>query len=220
MVATGAIYGFINGSLVVGLNLNSLIVTLATGLVGRGIVYALTNGIPVSGFSKGLRYLGAGFWLGLPMPVWILLGFTIVFSWVMARTTFGWRIYAIGGNEEAVRLSGVPVDRIKMIAFVVAGIMAAFGGMLLTARLGSGEVNIGVGYELDIIAAAVIGGLRFGAGSSGVTPIGMLLGVAVMSVLRSALSFLSVPSAYQPIVIGSAILLAMGLERLRSNRRT
>ena len=90
-----------------------------------------------------------------------------------------------------MRLSGVPVDRIKMIAFVVAGIMAAFGGMLLTARLGSGEVNIGAGYELDIIAAAVIGGLRFGAGSSGVTPIAILLGVAVMSVLRSALSFLT-----------------------------
>jgi ribose transport system permease protein len=218
VVVTGALYGFINGSLVVGLNLNSLIVTLATGLVGRGTVYALTNGIPVSGFSKGLRFLGAGFWLGLPMPVWILIGFTLVFSWLMARTTFGWRIYAIGGNEEAVRLSGVPVDRIKIIAFVIAGIMAAIGGMLLTARLGSGEVNIGLGYELDIIAAAVIGGLRFGAGSSGVTPIGILLGVAVMSVLRSALSFLSVPSAYQPIVIGSAILLAMGLERVRSMR--
>jgi ribose transport system permease protein len=137
VVATGAFYGFVNGSLVVGLNLNSLIVTLATGLVGRGIVYALTNGIPVSGFSKGLRYLGAGFWLGLPVPAWILLGFSIVLSWIMARTTFGWRIYAIGGNEEAVRLSGVPVDLIKIIAFVVAGVMAAFGGMLLTARLGS-----------------------------------------------------------------------------------
>ena len=220
VLATGALYGFVNGSLVVGLNLNSLIVTLATGLVGRGIIYALTNGIPISGFSKGLRYFGAGFWSGVPLPVWILLGFSLVFSWIMARTTFGWRIYAIGGNEEAVKLSGVPVDHIKIIAFVVAGVMAALGGMLLTARLGSGEVNIGSGYELDIIAAAVIGGLRFGAGSSGVTPIGILLGVAVMSVLRSALSFLSVPSAYQPIVIGSAILLAMGLERVRNIRRT
>jgi ribose/xylose/arabinose/galactoside ABC-type transport system permease subunit len=219
VLVTGALYGLINGALVVGLHLNSLIVTLATGLVGRGIVYALTNGLPVSGFSKGLRYFGAGFWLGLPVPVWILLGFTIVFSWIMSRTTFGWRIYAIGGNEEAVRLSGVPVDRIKVVAFVIAGIMAAIGGLLLTARLGSGEVNVGTGYELDIIAAAVIGGLRFGAGSSGVTPIGILLGVAVMSVLRSAISFLNVPTAYQPIVIGSAILLAMGLERLRSIRR-
>ncbi|MFN0195022.1 MAG: ABC transporter permease [Aestuariivirga sp.] len=219
VVATGALYGLINGLLVVGLRLNSLIVTLATGLVGRGIVYALTNGSPVSGFSKGLRTLGAGFWLGLPVPVWILLGCGVVISWVMSSTTFGWRVYAIGSNEEAARLSGVPVDRIKVIGFVVAGIMAAFGGVLLTARLGSGEVNVGTGYELDIIAAAVIGGLRFGAGSGGVTPIGILLGVAVMSVLRSALSFLSVPSAYQPIVIGFAILLAMGLERIRSIRR-
>ena len=92
--------------------------------------------------------------------------------------------------------------------------------MLLTARLGSGEVSIGAGYELDIIAAAVIGGLRFGAGSAGVSPIGMLLGVAVMSVMRSALSLLDIPSAFQPIVLGCAILLAMGLERMRSIRRS
>jgi ribose transport system permease protein len=136
----------------------------------------------------------------------------------MARTTFGWHIYSIGGNEEAARLSGVRVDRLKLVAFTVAGAMSAFGGILLTARLGSGEVNVGTGYELDIIAAAVIGGLRFGAGSSGVTPFAMLLGVAVMSVMRSALSLLDIPSAFQPIVLGSAILIAMGLERIRSLR--
>jgi ribose/xylose/arabinose/galactoside ABC-type transport system permease subunit len=220
ILATGALYGLINGALVVGLQLNSLITTLATGLVGRGIVYVLTNGLPVNGFSKSLRYFGAGVWLGMPIPVWILLGIAVVVSWVMSRTTFGWRIYAIGGNEDAVRLSGVPVDRIKIVAFVIAGIMAALGGSLLTARLGSGEVNVGSGYELDIIAAAVIGGLRFGVGSSGVTPVGILLGVAVMSVLRSAISFLNVSTPYQPIVIGSAILLAMGLERIRSIRRS
>jgi ribose/xylose/arabinose/galactoside ABC-type transport system permease subunit len=217
-LAAGAVYGAINGALVVGLNLNSLIVTLATGLIGRGAIYALTNSTPVYGFSKGLRYLGTGYVLGLPLPVWIVLVLVCIFSWVMARTTFGWHIYSIGGNEEAARLSGVRVDRLKLVAFTVAGAMSAFGGILLTARLGSGEVNVGTGYELDIIAAAVIGGLRFGAGSSGVTPFAMLLGVAVMSVMRSALSLLDIPSAFQPIVLGSAILIAMGLERIRSLR--
>lgn len=217
-LAGGAIYGAINGALVVGLNLNSLIVTLATGLIGRGTIYALTNSAPVYGFSKGLRYLGTGYVLGVPLPVWIVLALVCIFSWVMARTTFGWHIYAIGGNEEAARLSGVRVDRMKLVAFIIAGTMSAFGGVLLTARLGSGEVNVGTGYELDVIAAAVIGGLRFGAGSAGVSPFAMLLGVAVMSVMRSALSLLDIPSAFQPIVLGSAILIAMGLERVRSLR--
>lgn len=217
-LASGAVFGAINGALVVGLSLNSLIVTLGTGLIGRGTIYALTNSTPVEGFSKGIRYLGTGYVLGIPLPVWFVMILVCVFSWIMARTTFGWHIYAIGGNEEAARLSGVRVDRLKLLAFIIAGVLSAFGGVLLTARLGSGEVNVGTGYELDIIAAAVIGGLRFGAGSSGVTPLAMLLGVAVMSVTRSALSLLDIPSAFQPIVLGSAILIAMGLERIRSLR--
>jgi inositol transport system permease protein len=217
-LAAGALYGALNGVLVVGLRLNSLIVTLGTGLMGRGAIYAITNSMPVGGFSRGLRYLGVGYLWGLPAPVWILLGLGVIFTAIMSRTRFGWHIYAIGGNEEAARLSGVPVDRLKIIAFTLAGLLASLGGVLLTARLGSGEVSIGAGYELDIIAAAVIGGLRFGAGSAGVSPIGMLLGVAVMSVMRSALSLLDIPSAFQPIVLGCAILLAMGLERMRSGR--
>jgi ribose transport system permease protein len=220
VLAVGALYGAVNGALVVGLRLNSLIVTLATGLVGRGLVYAITKGNPVVGFSTTLRPLGASYLAGLPLPVWILILLAIFFVWLTSRTSFGWHIYAIGGNEEAARLSGIQVDVVKFVAFVVAGVTAAVGGFLLTARLGSGEVNVGAGYELDIIAAAVIGGLRFGAGSSGVSPVGMLLGVAVMSVLRTALSFLDVPSAYQPIVLGGAILLAMGLERVRALRST
>ncbi len=218
-LAAGAIYGAVNGALVVGLRLNSLIVTLGTGLMGRGAIYAITGSMPVNAFSRGLGYPGVGYLWGLPVPVWIVLALTIVFTVIMGRTKFGWHIYAIGGNEEAARLSGVPVDWLKLISFTLAGLLASLGGVLLTARLGSGEVSVGAGYELDVIAAAVIGGLRFGAGSAGVSPVGMLLGVAVMSVMRSALSLLDIPSAFQPIVLGGAILLAMGLERVRSGRR-
>jgi ribose/xylose/arabinose/galactoside ABC-type transport system permease subunit len=218
-LGAGAIYGAFNGALVVGLRLNSLIATLGTGLMGRGAIYAITNSMPVNGFSRGLRYLGVGYFWGLPTPVWILLALAAVMTIVMARTKFGWHIYAIGGNEEAARLSGVQVDKLKLISFIIAGLLAALGGVLLTARLGSGEVSVGTGYELDVIAAAVIGGLRFGVGSAGVSPIGMLLGVAVMSVMRSALSLLDIPSAFQPIVLGCAILMAMGLERMRSARQ-
>jgi ribose transport system permease protein len=217
-LAAGTIYGALNGALVVGLRLNSLVVTLGTGLMGRGAIYAITNSMPVSGFSRGLRYLGVGYLWGLPVPVWIMLALAAAFAVIMARTKFGWHIYAIGGNEEAARLSGVPVDRLKLVSFTIAGLLGALGGLLLTARLGSGEVSIGAGYELDVIAAADHGGLRFGAGSAGVSPAGMLLGVAVMSIMRSALSLLDIPSAFQPIVLGGAILMAMALERMRSGR--
>jgi ribose transport system permease protein len=218
-LAAGAVFGAANGALVVGLRLNSLIVTLGTGLIGRGVIYSITNSMPVNGISRGLRYLGVGYFWALPIPVWIALILVAIFGWIMGRTTLGWHIYAIGDNEEAARLSGVRVDRLKLFSFTIAGLTGALGGLLLTARLGSGEVNVGAGYELDVIAAAVIGGLRFGAGSAGVTPVGMLLGVAVMSVMRSALSLLDIPSAFQPIVLGCAILLALGLERARSARR-
>ena len=215
-LAVGALYGVVNGLLIVLLDLDLLIVTLGTGLIGRGAIYVLSGGWPVAGFSPTLRELGIGFVAGVPVPVWIMLVFGMIFTWIMSSTTFGWHIYAIGGNEEAARLSGVPVDRLKVVAYVIGGVMAALGGFLLTARLGTGEVSVASGYELDVIAAAVIGGLKFGNGSRGVTATGILLGVAVMALLRNALVLLSVPSEYQQIALGGALLLAMGLERARS----
>lgn len=114
--------------------------------------------MPVNGFERGLRHLGAGYFWGLPTPVWILLALAVVMTIVMARTKFGWHVYAIGWNEEAARLSGVQVDQLKFISFTIAGLLAALGGVLLTAHLGSGEVSIGSGYELDVIGSAWAGG--------------------------------------------------------------
>ena len=153
----------------------------------------------------------------MPAPVWIVLALVIFFSWLMGPTTFGWHTTQSAATRKRLACR-VSVDGLKLISFTIAGLLGALGGLLLTARLGSGEVDVGAGYELDVIAAAVIGGLRFGAGGAGVTPIGMLLGVAVMSVMRSALSLLDIPSAFQPIVLGCAILLALTFERARSSR--
>lgn len=214
-LVVGGLFGLFNGLLIVLLRLDSLIVTLGTGLMGRGAIYVITGGWPIGGFSRTLRQLGIGFVGGVPIPVWIMLALGTFFTWLMSSTAFGWHIYAIGGNEEAARLSGVPVDRLKVISYVVGGLLAAAGGFLLTARLGTGEVSVASGYELDVIAAAVIGGLQFGGGR-GVTSTGILLGVCVMAVLRNALVLLSVPSEYQQIVLGSVLLLAMGFERARS----
>jgi ribose transport system permease protein len=215
-LAVGIVYGLLNGLLIVLLRLDSLIVTLGTGLMGRGAIYVITGGWPIGGFSPTLRQLGIGFVGGIPVSVWIMLALGAIFTWLMSSTAFGWHIYSIGGNEESARLSGVPVDRLKVVAYVVGGLMAAVGGFLLTARLGTGEVSVASGYELDVIAAAVIGGLQFGSGGRGVTSTGILLGVCVMAVLRNALVLLSVPSEYQQIVLGGALLLAMGFERARS----
>lgn len=217
-LGVGVMFGLANGLLIGKLHLNPFMVTLGTSLAGRGAIYVLTNGWPVNGFSPKLMYLGKGFILGIPVPVWIMLVLGAVFTWLMSCTTYGWHIYAIGSSEESARLSGVNVDRLKLSAYIVVGLMGALGGFLLTARLGTGEVSVATGYELDVMAAAVIGGLKLGGGGKGGTAVGTIIGAAVMAILRNALSLLSVPAQYQQIVVGTAMLLAMAMDRLRGQK--
>ena len=218
VLLVGMAFGFVNGNLITRLDLNPFMVTLGTSFVGRGLIYVITKAWPIDGFSKSLRVLGNGFVRGIPIPVWIMLGFLIFFSWLMSATKFGWHIYATGGSEESARLSGIPVDRVKRIAFMVAGMMCAIGGFLLTARLGTGEVTIAQGYELDVIAATVIGGTKMGGGGRGGTAIGVFIGACVMALLRNALTMLSISPDFQTIVIGSAMLGAMILDRMNTRR--
>jgi ribose transport system permease protein len=218
VLLVGLAFGFVNGNLITRLDLNPFMVTLGTSFVGRGIIYVITKAWPIDGFSKKLRVLGNGFIRGIPIPIWIALAFLVFFSWLMSSTKFGWHIYATGGAEESARLSGIPVDSIKRYAFMVAGVMCAIGGFLLTARLGTGEVTICQGYELDVIAATVVGGTKMGGGGRGGTAFGVLVGACVMALLRNALTMLSISPDFQTIVIGSALLGAMILDRLNTRR--
>ncbi len=215
-VVVGVVFGLFNGVLVARAKMAPFIVTLGTLGIGRGFVYVITGGWPLQGYSKSALFLGQGYMLGIPTPVWIMIILLIVWHWILRRTTFGWYIYSIGGNEEAARLSGVPVNRVKTLVYVMAGLMAAIGGFLLTARLGLGEATAGLGYELDVIAACVIGGVSLSGGEGNV--LGVVLGAALMGLLRNGLALLGVSGYWQQIVIGGVIVLAVLIDRIRIAR--
>ena len=212
-LAAGAAIGLLNGVLVARAKMPPFIVTLGTLGIGRGLVYVITGGWPLQGFSKQALFLGQGYIMGIPTPVWIMAGLLIIWHFILKRTTFGWYIYSIGGNEEASRLSGVPVIRVKTLVYVMSGIMGAIGGFLLTARLGLGEATSGLGYELDVIAACVLGGVSLSGGEGNV--VGVVLGAALMGLLRNGLALLGVSGYWQQIVIGGVIILAVLIDRIR-----
>lgn len=213
-LAAAALVGVVNGALVAGLGLVSFMVTLGMLNVVRGLDVAITRGYPISDIDPAIKQLGKGFFLGLPLPVWIMLALAVVMWWVMNRTVLGRQMYAIGGNEEAARLSGVKVRQIIALAFVLSALFAGIAGVLLTARLGVAEANIGFGYELDIIAAAVIGGASFFGGIGSV--VGVIWGAALLGVVRNGMALLGVDSFWQQVVIGVVIILAVVIDKLRS----
>ena len=209
----GVLIGLINGIMIGKLRLVPFMVTLGMLSVVRGLSYVVTGGWPVTGLPDSFRVLGQGFLAGVPIPVYVMIILAIALSWFLSRTSYGWYIYAVGGNEEATRLSGVPVARVKILVYMIAGLMGAIGGMLLTARLAVGESTAAFGYELDVIAAAVIGGASLKGGEGSIP--GVLLGAALMGVLRNGLVLLNVSAYWQQIVIGLTIIVAILIDRLR-----
>jgi ribose transport system permease protein len=213
----GVVIGLINGMLVAKVGLAPFIVTLGTLSIFRSFIYIVTGGFPMQGFTPSLLFIGQGFLLGIPMPVWIMIAFWILLTFVLGNMRLGWYTYSIGGNEEAARLSGLPVDRVKILVYVIAGLMGAIGGLLLVARLGVGESTAGLGYELNVIAAAVIGGvsLKGGQGSA----FSAVLGAALIGVLNNGLVLLGVGEYLQQMVIGAVIILAVSIDRVRARSR-
>jgi ribose transport system permease protein len=212
-LACGGIFGLMNGALVTGIRLPPFIVTLGTLSVARGLAYVVTRGWPISGFSEGFMWLGQGSLWVVPVPVVVMFIFGGFISVLLRHTVWGRQLYAVGGNEEAARLSGVPVARVKVIAYVLSGFASALTGLLLMARLGVSQPVAGQGYELDAIAASVIGGTSLMGGQGSVS--GVIIGAAVMGVLRNGLVLLGVSAFWQQVVLGAVIVLAVALDRLR-----
>jgi ribose transport system permease protein len=194
------------------------IVTLAGLTIFRGAALAYTDGRPISGLPPVFMTLGYGTFLGLPVPIWIMLGFLLVTHVILRYTALGRAIYAIGGNEEAARLSGIPVRRVQAFTFAYSGLAAALAAMVLTGRLNSAQPSAGVMFELDAIAAVVVGGTSLFGGRGGV--FGTLVGALIIGVINNGMNLLNVPSFYQQIVKGGVILAALLIERLVSTRRT
>jgi ribose/xylose/arabinose/galactoside ABC-type transport system permease subunit len=218
-LAVGAACGLANGVLIAWGRLPPFIVTLGMMSIARGAALLFTEGRPVSGFDASFRLLAIGRVGFVPAPVIAMAGVYAVAQFVLARTTFGRYVYAIGGNEEAARLSGVAVRLHKTMIYGVAGLTSAVAATLLTARLNSAQPIAGINYELDAIAATVIGGTSLMGGEG--TLAGTLVGALIMGVLRNGLNLLGVSSFLQQIVIGAVIVVAVLLDTvLKRKHRT
>jgi ribose transport system permease protein len=203
-LAAGAACGLVNGLLITRGRLPPFIATLGMMSVARGAALVFTEGRPISGFEAGFRSLSTGRVLMIPAPVIFTAIVYVLFHFVLTRTRFGRYVYAIGGNEEATRLSGVSVGFHKTMVYALSGLMSAVAAVLLTARLNSAQPIAGMMYELDAIAATVIGGTSL-LGGSGTLP-GTLIGALIMGVLRNGLNLLGISSFLQQIVIGLVII--------------
>jgi len=206
----GALLGAFNGVMTAKLALPSFIVTVAAMGIYRGLVSLPTNGAPAMVMDPTWTAIGSQSWLGYPLVVWLLL-FLFIFNHVLlSHTTFGRRAYLVGGNREAALYSGIKVARIKIAIFTLCGTMAAISGIILSSRLYSAQTDAGQGYELDAIAAVVLGGTSLSGGVG--TMIGTLIGALIIGVMNNGMNMLSVPYFYQLIIKGLVILVAVWLD--------
>lgn len=214
----GTLCGAINGALITIGRLPPFIATLGMMSVARGVALLLSDGRPISGFPSGFRSVATGSVAGIPLPVIIMLALYGAAHFVLTRVTLGRYAYAIGGNEEATALSGINVRLYKTVVYCIAAFVSALASLLLVARLNSAQPIAGISYELDAIAAVVIGGTSLLGGSGSV--VGTLIGALIMSVLRNGLNLLGVSSYLQQVAIGTVIVVAvlvdMGLRRRAS----
>jgi ribose transport system permease protein len=216
-LAVGLAIGFINGVLIAYAGLPPFIVTLGMMSVARGAALVYANGGSISGFAEGFRAIAQGSFLALPIPVVVMTGVYALGALVLSRTRFGRHTYAIGGNEEAAILAGIDVRRAKTAVYGLCGLTSGMAAVLLTARINSAQSVAGTLYELDAIAATVIGGSSLMGGVG--TLYGTLLGALLMSVLRNGLNLLDVSSYLQQIAIGSVIVVAVLVDVVMKKRR-
>ncbi|KRP68747.1 ribose ABC transporter permease [Pseudomonas paralactis] len=209
----GVAFGIGNGLFVAYLHMPPIIVTLATMGIARGFGLMYTDGYPISGLPEWFAFFGRGSVFGMQVPILIMLLTYLAAYVLLQHTRVGRYIYAIGGNEEAVRLSGVRAARFKLLVYGISGLTAAIAGLVLTSRLMSGQPNAGVSFELDAIAAVVLGGASI-AGGRGVI-IGTLLGAMLLGVLNNGLNMLGVSPYVQSVIKGGIILLAIFISRQR-----
>ncbi|TDV60322.1 monosaccharide ABC transporter membrane protein (CUT2 family) [Pseudomonas sp. LP_7_YM] len=209
----GVGFGVGNGVFVAYLKMPPIIVTLATMGIARGLGLMYTDGYPIAGMPEWFAWFGRGTLFGIQVPILIML-LTYFVAWVLLQhTRIGRYVYAIGGNEEAVRLSGVRASRFKLLVYSISGLTAAIAGLVLSSRLMSGQPNAGIGFELDAIAAVVLGGASI-AGGRGVI-IGTLVGALLLGVLNNGLNMLGVSPYVQSVIKGAIILLAIFISRQR-----
>ena len=206
-VLIGFVLGAVNGLLVTKGNMAPFIATLATMTIFRGLTLVITDGNPITnlGDSYLFQLFGKGYFIGIPVPAVTMIIVFVILLIILQKTTFGRHTYAIGGNEVAAKISGIKVNKIKILIYGISGLMSALAGGILTSRLNSAQPTAGTSYELDAIAAVVLGGKG--------RIVGTLIGVLIIGVLNNGLNLLGVSSFYQQVVKGVVILIAVLIDR-------
>ena len=214
----GGVIGVANGVLVTSFGINPLIATLGTMSIARGIALVLTEGFSVSSLPSSFAWIGKASFGGFPVIVIITLVLVVLFDLAVRHTRFFRQVYFIGANEKAAMLSGIHVNRVRIILYALTGILAAFAGILLASRLMSGTPTAGNGIELQVLAAAVIGGASLRGGEG--TILGAFLGVVFVALINNTMTMLAVSIYWQMIVIGGVLIMAVALDMLIRSKRT
>jgi ribose transport system permease protein len=213
----GMALGSVNGLLIVKGGMPPFVATLAMLAVARGLTLVYTQGRPIAGLSPAFLWLGNGRVLGIPVPVLIMMVLLLAFWLILRHTRFGLYVYATGGNPETTRLAGISTARITLAVYVISGFTAALGGVLLAARLASAQPNAAAGWELDAIAANVLGGTSLFGGVGGVG--GTVVGAFIIGVLSNGLNLMGIPSYLQQVIKGVVFILAVMLDLWTKRRR-
>jgi len=216
-LVVGAALGWCNGFVITRLKLPPFVATLGMFSIARGLTMLWTGGFPITRLGDQFDYMGTGQLFGIPMPVWISAALIALFMVIMKRTRFGRQVYAIGGNERAATLSGLSVNRIKLLVYTLGGMLCGVAGLLSTARLDSATPNAGMGSELDSIAAVVIGGTSLNGGRG--TILGTVLGCLIIGVLNNGLVLLEVSPFWQQVIKGLVIWAAVAIDQLGQKKR-
>jgi ribose transport system permease protein len=210
-IISGSLLGLFNGFVITKFNVPPFVSTLAMLTIARGLTMLWTQGHPISNLGPSFAVIGTGWMLGIPVPVWIAGVVVLLAIFITRQTRLGRYIYAIGGNENAAILSGISIPKVKLIVYSIAGALAAVGGIMVTSRLDSAQPNAGTGYELDAIAAVVIGGTSLSGGKGSIG--GTVMGAVIIGVLNNGLVLLNVSPFWQQVVKGAVILIAVIIDK-------
>jgi L-arabinose transport system permease protein len=213
----GMVSGLINGFVIARLKINALITTLATMQIFRGLAYIISDGKAVGIEDERFFALGYANWLGLPAPIWITIACLILFGFLLNKTTFGRNTLAIGGNEEAARLAGVPVVRTKIVIFMLSGLVSAAAGIILASRMTSGQPMTSIGYELIVISACVLGGVSLKGGIGKISYV--IAGILILGTVENAMNLLNISPFSQYVVRGVILLAAVIFDRYKQQAK-
>ena len=216
-LSLGCLIGTINGLLITKVRINPFIVTLGMMNIVRGTVTTMTKGLSISVINPFISAIGQGYVGPIPIPVIIMIGFVIIFDILYRKTIFGSRIKAIGGNEDAARISGINITKYKIIVFIISGAMAALAGVIMVGRINTGQPIAGQGWEIDAIAAAIVGGTALTGGQG--TIIGTLIGATLIGVMSNAMVLLRVSMYFQQVFTGLVLIGVVAIDTIKNKKQ-